>query len=77
MAEAFALPKWGLTMEEGTITEWLVTEGDPVEKGQVIAIVETDKIEVEFECPADGTVESLLVPAGATVDVGTDVIVIG
>lgn len=76
MADTYPLPKWGLTMEEGTIAEWLVAEGDTVERGQIIAIVETDKIEVELECPASGTVTELVVTEGTTVDVGADVIAI-
>lgn len=76
MAKEYPLPKWGLTMEEGTIAEWLVSPGDTVTEGQVLATVSTDKIEVDLESPAGGVVAALLVPAGETAAVGTSVIVI-
>lgn len=76
MAERFPLPKWGLTMEDGTIVEWLVSPGDHVEKGQTIATVETEKIEVELEAPASGVIAELLVGEGETAEVGDDVVAI-
>lgn len=65
------LPKWGLTMEEGTLVEWMVSEGQRVKAGQVIASVETDKVSNELESPVDGTVSKLMFPAG------TDAIKVG
>jgi pyruvate dehydrogenase E2 component (dihydrolipoamide acetyltransferase) len=76
MAVPYPLPKWGLTMEDGTIVEWQVQPGDPVAEGDVLAVVETDKIEVEFVAPVSGVVAAHLVPPGTTVDVGKDVVVI-
>ncbi|MGH3473115.1 MAG: DUF2118 domain-containing protein [Nocardioidaceae bacterium] len=76
MATAYPLPKWGLTMEEGTIVEWNVTAGQPVREGDVLALVTTDKIEMEFESPVSGVVAALLVEPDATVPVGHDIIVI-
>lgn len=76
MAKEYPLPKWGLTMEEGTIAEWHVSPGDTVSEGQVLGIVSTDKIEVELESPANGVVAALLVPEGETAPVGTSVVVI-
>ena len=58
------LPKWGLTMEEGTLVEWRVSEGEKVKAGQVLAVVETDKVTNELEAPVDGTISALLYPAG-------------
>ena len=58
------LPKWGLTMEEGTLVEWDVKEGDRVSEGQVIAHVETDKVLSDLEAPASGVVKSLNYSAG-------------
>lgn len=58
------LPKWGLTMEEGTLVEWMAGEGDPVQSGQIIATVETDKVSNELESPVDGTIAKLMFPAG-------------
>lgn len=75
-ATAYPLPKWGLTMEEGTLTEWYVEPGDPVREGEPIALVTTDKIEIEMESPATGIVVECLVPEGTTVAVGTPVVAI-
>ena len=59
------LPKWGLTMEEGTLGAWLVKPGDVVKAGQVIAEIETDKATMEVEAVDEGEVLELLVPEGA------------
>ncbi len=76
MAETLPLPKWGLTMEEGTIVQWLVQPGERVEEGTVLATVETEKIENEFESPMAGIVVALLVEAGASTAVGEPIVVI-
>lgn len=65
------MPALGSDMDEGTLNEWLVKPGDPVHRGQVVAVVETTKAAVEVECWHDGTVGELLVPVGQTVSVGT------
>ena len=67
------MPKLGLTMSEGLIAEWQVRPGDEVTAGQVLFVVETDKISNEIEAPAPGRIVSLLVAAGDTVPVGTAV----
>ena len=51
------MPKLGLTMTEGTITEWVVDAGQKVEKGSVVMLIETDKVEAEVEADADGIVQ--------------------
>ena len=51
------MPKLGLTMTEGTITEWVVDAGEKVEKGSVVMLIETDKVEAEVEADADGIVQ--------------------
>lgn len=76
MADTVRMPKWGLTMEEGTITEWTVPVGEPVEKGQRLAVVESEKVEVDLEAPASGIVTAHLVEAGETVPVGAEIAVI-
>jgi pyruvate/2-oxoglutarate dehydrogenase complex dihydrolipoamide acyltransferase (E2) component len=48
------LPKLGLTMEEGTVGEWLVADGEVVSTGEAILRIETDKVEVDIEAEADG-----------------------
>ncbi len=65
------LPKWGLTMEDGTLLAWHVVEGDEVAKGELLAEVETEKVDSELESPCDGTIVKILVEEDETVDVGT------
>ena len=65
------LPKWGLTMEEGNVVEWLVSVGDQVTEGQVLANLETEKVTTALESPVAGVVESIDVPEGEDVLVGT------
>ncbi|GHD91884.1 2-oxo acid dehydrogenase subunit E2 [Streptomyces naganishii] len=68
---AFTMPSLGADMDEGVLREWLVGPGDPVRRGDVVAIVETDKAAIEVECFESGTVGRLLVPPGTRVPVGT------
>jgi pyruvate dehydrogenase E2 component (dihydrolipoamide acetyltransferase) len=72
MSVEVILPKWGLTMEEGTLASWLIAEGDQVKAGQEIAEVETDKVNNMLEAPADGIIRKILVAAGTdSIPVGT------
>lgn len=66
MATEVHMPKLGLTMEEGTIEEWKVKEGDTVKKGDIIFSVSTDKMTNDIEAEADGVVIKILVPEGET-----------
>ncbi len=70
MARNILMPKWGLTMEEGTLISWEMEVGDEIEAGDVIAVVETEKVEVDLESPVSGTVTRLLVTEGQTAAVG-------
>ena len=54
MATEFLMPKLGLTMEEGTIAEWLVADGDDVASGTAVLRIETDKTETDVEAAASG-----------------------
>jgi pyruvate/2-oxoglutarate dehydrogenase complex dihydrolipoamide acyltransferase (E2) component len=65
------LPKWGMTMQDGTVSEWVKKAGDSVEEGDVIAIIETEKVDADLEAPESGVLREILVEAGQTVDVGT------
>lgn len=65
------LPQWGMSMMEGTITDWLVQPGDTVEAGQTVAEVESSKTTNTVEAMHAGTIGKLLVEAGATVPVNT------
>jgi pyruvate dehydrogenase E2 component (dihydrolipoamide acetyltransferase) len=71
MMTDFIMPKLGLTMEEGTVVRWLAAEGDRVSAGDIILEVQTDKVTVEVEAPAQGVLSQLLVVEGQTVPVGT------
>ncbi len=65
------MPSLGADMTEGTVTEWLVQAGDAVKKGDIVAVVHTDKADIEIEVFESGTLTELLVPVGMTVPVGT------
>lgn len=73
--EAF-MPKFGLTMTEGTIQKWFKAEGDAIKAGESLFEVETEKVLYEVESPASGTVAKLLYPLEATVAVGLPVAII-
>ena len=54
MAEIVTMPKLGFDMAEGLLVRWAVSEGEEIEKGQLIAEIETDKATVEVESPMPG-----------------------
>lgn len=70
MATDIYLPQLGLTMTEGTVTRWLKAAGDPVQRGEPVAEIETDKVTTEIEAPADGILGPILVPAGGVAPIG-------
>ncbi|MEC9278889.1 MAG: biotin/lipoyl-containing protein, partial [Chloroflexota bacterium] len=63
------MAKLGMTMTEGTVAEWLVTDGGSIEAGQPIYRVETEKIDMEIESEDTGTVRHV-VPADTTLEPG-------
>ena len=65
------MPKLGLTMTEGMLTEWAVAPGDTVEAGALLFVVETDKVANEVCAEDAGEIVERLVEAGETVPVGT------
>jgi pyruvate dehydrogenase E2 component (dihydrolipoamide acetyltransferase) len=71
------MPKLSDTMEEGRILRWIKKEGDPVETGQALAEVETDKATVEMEAYTNGIVRKLVAAEGQFVKVGEQIAVIG
>ncbi len=77
MATLIKMPKMGATMTEGTLTNWIVKEGDTVEEGDAIFEVETDKLSNEIESYEDGMILKILVEEGTTVACQTPVAVIG
>src|SRR5208282_400690 len=66
----FRMPTLGADMDAGTLVEWNVKPGDVVKRGQVVAVVETQKGAIDIEIWQDGTVEKLLVVPGVKVPVG-------
>lgn len=76
MAVEVVMPKFGLTMTEGTIQQWFKAEGDAITAGEALFEVETEKVLYEIEVPADGTVAKLLYPVEAVVGVGLPVAVL-
>jgi pyruvate dehydrogenase E2 component (dihydrolipoamide acetyltransferase) len=77
MAETIAMPKLGFDMAEGTLVRWVKAVGDRVQRGEVLAEIETDKATVEVESQASGVLHKQLVEEGSTVPVGTPIAVIG
>jgi pyruvate dehydrogenase E2 component (dihydrolipoamide acetyltransferase) len=71
MTAEFRMPSLGPDMESGTLVQWRVKPGDAVKRGDIVALVETDKGVIDVEIFTDGTVDSLLVAEGAHVPVGT------
>lgn len=65
------MPSLGSDMETGTLVEWMVQPGNRVQRGDIIAAVETEKGIIEIEVFEDGVIEQLVVPPGAQVPVGT------
>jgi pyruvate dehydrogenase E2 component (dihydrolipoamide acetyltransferase) len=67
----FVMPSLGADMESGTLLEWYVKPGDAVKRGDIVAVVDTSKAEIEVEIFQDGVIDELLVPEGTRVPVGT------
>lgn len=67
---AFTMPKWGIEMEEGTVAEWMIGEGADFARGDVLTLIETDKITNEYEAEFDGKLARIVVPAGEARPVG-------
>ena len=66
------MPALSPTMEEGTLSKWMVKEGDTVKSGDILAEIETDKATMEFEAVDEGTVSKILIAEGTDgVKVGT------
>ncbi|AHA72225.1 MULTISPECIES: dihydrolipoamide acetyltransferase family protein [Bacillus cereus group] len=77
MAVEVVMPKLGMAMKEGIITSWNIKAGDNVVKGELIASINSEKIETEIEAPADGTVLDIAVSEDEGVPPGTVICYIG
>src|SRR3954470_5596163 len=77
MAQIIGLPKLSPTMEEGVLVRWTKKEGDKVSPGDLVAEVETDKANMDFNIEDDGVLLKLLVKEGETVKLGAPVAILG
>ncbi|HLO16312.1 MAG TPA: dihydrolipoamide acetyltransferase family protein [Anaerolineales bacterium] len=77
MAETISMPKLGFDMAEGTLVRWVKNEGENINKGDVLAEIETDKATVEVESSASGVVRKLLVEEGSVVPIGNPIAIVG
>jgi len=65
------MPSLGADMDAGTVSKWMVAPGDAVRRGDIVAVVETEKSTIEVEIFESGTIEDIVVPEGERVPVGT------
>ncbi len=63
------MPKWGMSMREGTVARWFKQEGEPIQAGETLLEIETDKMTNVVDAPSSGVLARVLVEAGATVPV--------
>ena len=76
MPTLVTMPKWGLTMQSGTVTGWIASEGETVVAGAPLLTVETEKAVNDVEAPADGVLAKIVADTGAEVPVSGPVAVI-
>lgn len=76
MSIEIVMPKIGLNMQEGMIVEWVKKEGDPVKRGEVLFVLETDKVTVDSEAQENGVLAKILVPVNQRVPVKTPVAIL-
>ena len=76
MSIAVELPALGESVVEGTVSRWLVKEGDRVERDQPLVEVTTDKVDAEIPSPVTGTIGRILAAEGETVPVGAQLAMI-
>src|SRR5579885_1268700 len=69
----FRMPSLGADMTTGTLVQWNVKPGDAVKRGDIIAIVGTEKADIEVEVYESGTVEALMANPGDKLPVGTPI----
>lgn len=77
MATEVIMPQLGESVVEGTVTKWLVEEGDQIEEFDALLEVNTDKVDTEVPSPASGVLLKIFVPEGKTVQAGTLLAAIG
>lgn len=77
MAELIVMPKFGLTMTEGTIASWNVAEGDPISEGDILCEIETDKLTNEFESPKAGILLKIIGAEGIPITCLEPIAIVG
>ncbi|MCB8965400.1 MAG: 2-oxo acid dehydrogenase subunit E2 [Ardenticatenaceae bacterium] len=77
MAEYIVMPKLGFDMREGVLNNWLKEVGDQINKGDVVAEIESDKATLELEAQVSGTLLVLLEEAGKVVPIGANLAIVG
>src|SRR5215468_7500533 len=76
MAEII-MPRLSDTMSEGAVGKWLKKPGDTIERGEIIAEIETDKATMDLEAFESGTLQQILVEEGQTVPIGQPIAIVG
>jgi len=77
MSIEVVMPQMGESITEGTVSKWLKSVGDKIEKDEAVLEISTDKVDAEVPSPGAGILLEILTPEGETVEVGTVVAVIG
>src|SRR5215831_16122622 len=76
MAIEVAMPQMGESVVEGTVTKWLVKEGDLVKEDQPLCEISTDKVDTEIPSPGAGRIAKIVAQEGATIPVGGQLAII-
>jgi pyruvate dehydrogenase E2 component (dihydrolipoamide acetyltransferase) len=69
-ANSVAMPRLGMTMQEGTVVDWPIAVGESVAKGEILLIIETEKAETEIEATVSGTLRHVFAEPGETLPCG-------
>lgn len=77
MSETIVMPKLGMTMTEGTIVEWYKEVGDPVNEGEAVLMISSEKLNQEVEAPISGTLLIKNAEVEEQLEVGAPIAVIG
>ena len=77
MTTTIPMPQLGETITEGTILRWAKGVGDSISEGDIVLEISTDKVDTEVPSPVSGVMLEILVEEGETVEVGTDLCVVG
>jgi len=77
MAHTIVMPRYGATMEEGSVTSWAIKEGDTVNKGDLLGEIESEKLSNELFSEESGVILRIMVDAGIPTPCGTPILMIG